>query len=258
MSEDQPKCPVDHTTRSSWSSWLWAQKPNPPDTCPVSLPPVTTDEQPKCPVDHNARSDWLKKVSVSATVSTEAVEEPMSSATSSGLKSPTATHDVALPTDRMISSIPRTSSQSNWVYPSEKQFYEAMMRKNWNPKAEDMKTVVPIHNLVNERTWNHIMNWEQPFYEQSLQKCGGIKLTSFKGNPQKLTPRAWFRSNVLGLPAPFDRHDWVVDRCGTEVEYVIDFYSATDDNPNVFLDVRPKLNTWEGVKLRVGRAVSGS
>mgnify|MGYP002379614640 CR=1 FL=1 len=25
---------------------------------------------------------------------------------------------------------------------------------------------------------------------------------------------------------PFDRHDWIVDRCGTEVRYVIDFYQG--------------------------------
>lgn len=29
---------------------------------------------------------------------------------------------------------------------------------------------------------------------------------------------------MLGGPAPFDRHDWIVDRCGKEVRYVIDFY----------------------------------
>lgn len=27
---------------------------------------------------------------------------------------------------------------------------------------------------------------------------------------------------------PFDRHDWYVDRCGTEVRYVIDFYFHED------------------------------
>ena len=28
---------------------------------------------------------------------------------------------------------------------------------------------------------------------------------------------------------PFDRHDWVVDRCGTEVRYIIDFYTGKTD-----------------------------
>lgn len=32
----------------------------------------------------------------------------------------------------------------------------------------------------------------------------------------------------MGHPLPFDRHDWYVDRCGTEVRYVIDFYFDDD------------------------------
>lgn len=35
--------------------------------------------------------------------------------------------------------------------------------------------------------------------------------------------RSW-----LGGPLPFDRHDWLVDRCGREVRYVIDFYFFDD------------------------------
>lgn len=44
---------------------------------------------------------------------------------------------------------------------------------------------------------------------------------------------------------PFDRHDWVVDRCGTDHRYIIDYYAEPtqdpDDVPNIFLDVRPAL-----------------
>lgn len=247
--QDQPKCPVDHSTRSSWTLLLWKSNDNPaPESC-MKNDPV---DQPKCPVDINTRTDWLKKVSISASVQNEDIEQSCASDSLSQTPARTTSSTVALPTERVISSIPRTSADTNWVYPSEKQFYEAMMRKNWNPKAEDMKAVVPIHNMVNERTWNHILNWERAYYEDSMKKCGGIKLTSFKGDPNKLTPRAWFRSSVLGMEKPFDRHDWVIDRCGTEVEYVIDFYPGKD--ADVFLDVRPKLNTLEGVKLRVGRA----
>jgi cytochrome c heme-lyase len=49
----------------------------------------------------------------------------------------------------------------------------------------------------------------------------------------------------------------VVDRCGTKIEYVIDFYAGKDDGRtagkglNFYLDVRPKVNSWEGVKTRV-------
>ena len=61
---------------------------------------------------------------------------------------------------------------------------------------------------------------------------------------------------MLGYQTPFDRHDWVVDRCGKQVEYVIDFYegkSQVGKGLNFYLDVRPKLNSFEGVKMRVFR-----
>lgn len=96
------------------------------------------------------------------------------------------------------------------------------------------------------------MLWEEANHEEAMAKCGGITLTSFKGDLKKLTPRAWIKS-VIGKEKPFDRHDWVIDRCGTRVEYVIDFYSGGSEG--VFLDVRPKIQTWEGFKLRVGRAL---
>jgi len=57
---------------------------------------------------------------------------------------------------------------------------------------------------------------------------------------------------------PFDRHDWVVDRCGTKLRYVIDFYTGHNPhglagNLSFYLDVRPALDSWEGVKMRVER-----
>lgn len=60
--------------------------------------------------------------------------------------------------------------------------------------------------------------------------------------------------------APFDRHDWVVDRCGTKIRYVIDFYTGrASDSSNVsfYLDVRPALDDWEGVKMRLESAFGG-
>ncbi|KAL0263290.1 Cytochrome c1 heme lyase [Diplodia seriata] len=124
-------------------------------------------------------------------------------------------------------------------------FFNAMRRKKFDPRVEDMRSIVPIHNAVNERAWKEIKD------------CGGPKLVAFSGNSQKLTPRARFNS-ILGYQTPFDRHDWVIDRCGTTVEYVIDFYSGRNEGKsgkslNFYLDVRPKLNSWEGVKTRVSR-----
>ncbi|KZT41996.1 cytochrome c and c1 heme-lyase, partial [Sistotremastrum suecicum HHB10207 ss-3] len=154
-----------------------------------------------------------------------------------------------------VSSIPRADDQSNWVYPSEAQFFAAMHRKNHNPDEKDMKTIVPIHNAVNERAWHEILGWEDG---RGGSSCGGVKLVSFKGKPKEMTWRARFRT-LLGYSAPFDRHDWVVDRCGLKMRYIIDFYSgrSTTGKPgsdlSFFLDVRPAFDNFEGVKMRVER-----
>lgn len=134
-------------------------------------------------------------------------------------------------------------------------FFEAMKRKNHTPNATDMATVVPIHNAVNERAWFEIKNWEKRFASGQNEKCNGPKLRSFSGDSSKLSPKARFNA-LLGYETPFDRHDWVVERCeGGGVEYVIDFYKGRGGGLSFYLDVRPKLNSWEGWRMRLGRLV---
>ena len=55
------------------------------------------------------------------------------------------------------------SKSGNWVYPSEKMFFDAMKRKGYASAEKDMKMVVPIHNAVNERAWKEIKEWERPW-----------------------------------------------------------------------------------------------
>lgn len=231
-------------------------------SCPLGYdrPQIPTEEASACPVSPEARNAWIQagraqqKPLLAKTVTgvTEAVES-CSSDTVGDLADDNST--VNLPDERQVSSIPRTGESSNWVYPSEKQFFKAMKRKQWDPEVDDMKTVVPLHNMVNEVAWRYILNWEQG---QGGDECGGIKLTSFKGNAKQVTPRAFVGHYVFGRDLPFDRHDWTIDRCGKKVDYVIDFYSvpASADNPDptFFLDVRPKLNSIEGWRLRIARA----
>lgn len=135
-------------------------------------------------------------------------------------------------------------------------FFNAMKRKKYDPKTRDMKAIIPIHNAVNERAWMEIKRWESG---RGSEKCGGPKLDSFSGTATAMTPKARWNT-LLGYAAPFDRHDWVVDRCGTKIDYVIDFYSGKNEGKqgkslNFYLDVRPKLNTLEGCKMRLARAV---
>ncbi|GAV54295.1 hypothetical protein ZYGR_0AL00270 [Zygosaccharomyces rouxii] len=223
----ESKCPVDHSSREVWLKQAAKQQQK------------QQPEESKCPVDHDSREVWLKQTRQDVECSSEHLSN-----------TPQYHSNVALPENRQISSIPRTGSDANWVYPSQKQFYEAMLRKNWDPHAQDMQTVVPLHNSVNERVWNYIKFWEK---DQGGESCGGIQLTSFKGDSKKLTPRAWLRSQILGFSKPFDRHDWSINRCGKSIDYVIDFYSDDDQEkgPQIYLDVRPKLNSAEGVRLRM-------
>ncbi len=61
---------------------------------------------------------------------------------------------------------------------------------------------------------------------------------------------------LQGYKLPFDRHDWVVDRCGQEVRYVIDFYNGVPQPGSeapvaMHLDVRPALDSWEALYDRL-------
>ncbi|SCU94421.1 LAFA_0F21726g1_1 [Lachancea sp. 'fantastica'] len=255
------ECPVDDSAKEEWMKKMAHEKSS-SSSSELQKCPQHTSKSPNasstsaaastdaCPVSPEARHVWLQKSGSNANKS-EAVE-----CSSNEIPAvPKYTTDVELPVEREVSSIPRTGTDQNWVYPSQKQFFEAMLRKNWDPNAEDMKSVIPIHNSVNERVWNYINLWEK---NQGSETCGGLQLTSFKGDAKKLTPRAWFRSTIMGQTKPFDRHDWTVNRCGKQVDYVIDFYGGETPNngPSIFLDVRPKLNSYEGFRLR-GRKFLG-
>lgn len=119
--------------------------------------------------------------------------------------------------------------------------------------------IIPIHNAVNERAWSLIRSWEG----KTSDHCGGPKLASFSGKGAGAsTPRAKWNTWVMGKLEPFDRHDWVIERCdGQTVDYVIDFYQGkgagngnpNDKNVNFFLDVRPKINSFEGIRMRAER-----
>ncbi|KAG9226068.1 hypothetical protein CCMSSC00406_0008730 [Pleurotus cornucopiae] len=209
----ESKCPVDHGAGTT------------------SAPEKSTESA--CPVDHSSPSSpWSRFLP----------SRPSSS----------QNHPAALSNDRETSSIPRASDSGNWVYPSEAQFFSAMARKNHNPQATDMKTIVPIHNAVNERAWSEVLKWEAG---RGSDKCGGLKLINFKGKPGERSIKARWKT-LLGYSPPFDRHDWVVDRCGTKMRYIIDFYTGhtagpTSNNVSFYLDVRPAMDNWEGVKMRM-------
>ncbi|KAL2041186.1 hypothetical protein N7G274_006130 [Stereocaulon virgatum] len=241
---------------------------------PPNSPPPSA-----CPVDPSARAAWLEAAKDTRNNNNNAPLPPSAPPTPSSKHTsppPHPTKNRPLASDRVTSSIPRselspatstpspysppsstatTPPSSHWIYPSEKMFFEAMKRKNHSPEAADMATVVPIHNAVNERAWSEIKSWEHRFAAAQNKQCNGPMLRSFSGDSKKLSPRArWL--GLWGYESPFDRHDWVVERCeGESVEYLIDFYKGKGGGLSFYLDVRPKLNSWEGWRMRLGRLV---
>jgi cytochrome c heme-lyase len=121
-----------------------------------------------------------------------------------------------------------------------------------------MKNIIKIHNFNNEKAWKEILKWEMAFH---LNECpNGPKLKKFGGKAQEFSPRARIRS-LMGYELPFDRHDWIIDRCGRDVRYIIDYYDGghVDDKTGNFalLDVRPAMdsfgNVWDRMRVAFWR-----
>jgi len=152
--------------------------------------------------------------------------------------------------ERQTSGIPKAGTSEHWVYPSQQMFWNAMLRKGWkwgpdDIHQEDMMHIIKIHNANNESAWQEVLKWE------ALRATEGVmpKLKSFGGKAKDFSPRARIRG-WLGYELPFDRHDWIIDRNGKEVRYIIDYYDGDlDQNTHKFaqLDVRPALDSTEAV-----------
>lgn len=156
-----------------------------------------------------------------------------------------------------------------WEYPSPQQFYNALARKGWETPEENVDMMVLIHNFLNERAWQEVVEWEK----LAGSDPSALQLARFQGRPGTLSPRArlfgwlgWAMPDKFSVEPPFDRHDWVVRRAptganaqGAEVRYVIDYYSTpddTDENEASFhLDVRPAIDSLDAVRMRWKRAM---
>ncbi|GCB78493.1 hypothetical protein scyTo_0021208, partial [Scyliorhinus torazame] len=90
--------------------------------------------------------------------------------------------------------------------------------RNEDITANDMSNIIKIHNRNNEQAWDEILKWEALHAKYEL---------------------------------PFDRHDWIVNRCGREVRYVIDYYDGGEIDKSTYqftaLDVRPALDSFTAV-----------
>jgi len=179
-------------------------------------------------------------------------------------QAPAPNQSVALPTDRTLSSIPKADESAKWEYPSPQQFYNALVRKGWETPEEHVETMVHIHNFLNERAWEEVLRWEREHNGDD-----NVQLERFMGKPGTLSPKArimqfagWLLPERFSSEPPFDRHDWLIRRPRTNqsVRYVIDYYSAPpepDGSPVFSLDVRPALDGWEGIRMRIGDMTEG-
>ncbi|KAL1240733.1 Holocytochrome c-type synthase [Trichinella spiralis] len=167
---------------------------------------------------------------------------PMQKKSSSGcpMKSSAPNQPLLLSTERELSSIPKAGSNENWMYPSAQMFWNAMLRKGWQWKEsdiqpDDMDSIIRIHNSNNEQAWREILRWEALHFKEC--DCPNSN------------------SSGLGYELPFDRHDWIIDRCGKEVHYVIDYYDGGKVNPETgqfsLMDVRPAMDSWQNIFDRI-------
>ncbi|KAK3727882.1 hypothetical protein QZH41_010613 [Actinostola sp. cb2023] len=95
--------------------------------------------------------------------------------------------------------------------------------------------------------WVSSAAWCKSTSGRMENECGNPKLLTFRGRAKDFSPRARIRS-LLGYELPFDRHDWIVDRCGKPVRYIIDYYDVGNEEDYkmgefVHLDVRPAIDT---------------
>ena len=266
VADPEAQCPVDHKTREKWLEAAKAKgaiKPPQPAPHVTQSIPVRPEElyrysldtgtwQPSfklSPVPQQAKKPRILRLDNHREISTipRAIRSDHD-------KTPNSAEQAAMPANAQADT-GHDRDSGNWIYPSQEMFFAAMKRKGHDAEAKDMSSIVPIHNAVNERAWAEIKAWEAG----KADHCGRSKLVSFAGDSKALTPRARWKS-LVGYQTPFDRHDWVIDRCGKHIDYVIDFYSGKDEgllgkSLNFYLDVRPKLNSWDGIMMRMQKAV---
>jgi len=170
------KCPVDHKSREAWLAQARAAAAAAPEAQSAAVAQPQPQSQPS---SSSSGWNWRLPSLWSSSPPSPAPQAPPSGAATSLPASPV--HG-GLGSQREISSIPRSSTPGpsscpvnhetetgadpatgNWIYPSEKMFFEAMRRKGHGAQAADMRTVVPIHNAVNERAWAEIKEWERPY-----------------------------------------------------------------------------------------------
>ncbi|KAG5460691.1 MAG: cytochrome c/c1 heme lyase-domain-containing protein [Olpidium bornovanus] len=213
--------------------------------------PAPAAPESRCPVEHNGSSSPFLN--------------PLNNIPAGLSQQPSPGQKISLPTERSVSSIPRGRLSpeetgkpqaegevrggeayglgDKWEYPSPQQFYNALKRKVSRATEQTARACV---SLVAPGGF-----FCCPFSERVRSS---VKIE----RPSKVARLTLPHPDGRGIagnasPRPFDRHDWVVDRCGRHVRYVIDYYSAPEEPGNApafYLDVRPALDSPEAFLSR--------
>jgi cytochrome c heme-lyase len=131
---------------------------------------ISTSQRPAaCPVDHQRPAECSVKSQPQLAECPVKHELNPANQMPELSQLPSPSQSMKLPTERTISSIPRpstssaagSSTPSNWDYPSPQQFYNALVRKGWETPEEHVETMVDIHNFLNEKAWEEVLNWEK-------------------------------------------------------------------------------------------------
>ncbi|KAG2498911.1 hypothetical protein HYH03_003101 [Edaphochlamys debaryana] len=227
-----------------------AQAQSPPESCPVN-------PKYKNPAVYNVYGQRLNDPNAPApmnpfsTIQGADVLDPKNNMPLEPNQLPCPGQRKPLSTERVPSNIPKGGTESTWLFPSPQMVFNALRRKGKGEDVteDDMEGFIAAHNSMNEATWHRVMQWET----LHRTECDAPTLLRFQGKPHDLSPLAWVR-NLLGGPEPFDRHDWIIDRCGKEVRYVIDFYFYDDKagTPGAFeIVARPAVDSVEAALDRV-------
>jgi len=244
-------CPVKHDEASSSSSSV-----------------ESAVKRSGCPVDHGKASEEKKKQQGQQY---NVYAQPIDTTNQMPLNPqqlPAVGQREVLSTERVLSHIPKGGTDGNtWEYPSPQMFFNALKRKGKGEDVSesDMETIVAVHNNMNEKAWSIVQQWERTLHKEDFEKANGVRLSRFMGRPNDLSPMAWFKSTFLGYPTPFDRHDWIVERNGEDVRYVIDYYyderkSKLDEKPglhdiksvqSITMDARPAIDSFQSILDRI-------
>lgn len=242
------KCPVNsdpnpHAAAKNYPAlcpmyWIGGGKSD-EQSSPAAVPKqpeAAVMEAPSCPM--KAKNQAVYKNSTQYNVYSQKLD-PVNQMPTTANQLPSPEQTKELSTERKVSSIKKggADDDATWVYPSPQMFWNALARKDklQGVLEEDMDHVIAIHNNMNETTWIQVseepnrnsfaynvslilsihllqvLEWEKLHEKNEPGK--EPKLLRFLGRPDDLSPKARLKM-LFGYPAPFDRHDWTVDRGG--------------------------------------------